>query len=186
MKMVEQKPEFDVDDAVVLLLGADPGPREKAGGIQGITRLEKLVFLLDKETDARSVMTEDPDFEAHNFGPFSQKIYRAIDMLAAAGIVRDSSALSSTNDDQEEAASVIGRDAASAPYSSRDLHLTPTGREYYEALLAELPPQFVAQANELRRRFAGWSLRELLRYVYKNYESYTDNSIIKDEILGGR
>jgi len=183
--MVDTTPEFDVDDAIVLMLGADPGPRERQGEVRGITRLEKLVFLLEKETDAAKLMTEDPDFEAYNFGPFSRKVYQAIDMLSAAGLVEDSAELSRTNDDQIEASRVIGQDAVS-PYSTRDFRLTELGREYYEALSQELPRSVFDQAARLRQRFAGWSLRDLISYVYRNYDSYTENSLIRDDILGER
>lgn len=184
--MVNTKPEFDVDDAVVLMLGADPGPRERKGEVRGITRLEKLVFLLEKETDASSFMTEDPVFEAYNFGPFSRKVYQAIDTLSAAGLIEDSAELSRSNDDQIEATRVIGQDVISTPYSTRDFTLTDLGREYHDALLDELPKSLADQAARLRQRFAGWSLRDLISYVYRNYTTYTENSLIRDEILGER
>jgi hypothetical protein len=181
--MADTPPEFEVDDAVVLMLGADPGPRERRGEVRGITRLEKLVFLLEKETDAAKVMTEAADFEAYNFGPFSRKVYRAIDMLSAAGLVEDSAELSRSNDDQIEAGRVIGQEAT-APYSTRDFKLTDLGAQYYDALLEDLPRSVVEQAAHLRQRFAGWPLRDLISYVYRNYDSYTENSLIRDDILG--
>jgi uncharacterized protein YwgA len=184
--MGDSKPEFDVDDAVVLMLGADPGPRERRGELRGITRLEKLIFLLEKETDAPSFMTEDPAFEAYNFGPFSRKVYQAIDTLSAAGLIEDSVELSRSNDDQIEASKALGQEVISAPYSTRDLTLTDLGKEYYDALLSELPKSLIDQAARLRQRFAGWSLRDLISYVYRNYNSYTEKSLIRDEILGDR
>lgn len=176
--------EFEVDDAVVLLLGADPGGREQQGEIKGVTRLEKLVFLLERETDARDFMTEQADFVAYNFGPFSRRVYSAVDQLVAAGLVADSMQLSATNEDTLEAASALDLGDVQTDYSTRDFQLTPLGREYYDALVSELPDSVVRQANELRGRFSGWRLRDLVRYVYQRYESYTDRSLIRDEILG--
>ena len=44
------KPQFEVDDAIVLILGAPTKAPALKDRLEGITRLEKLVFLLEKET----------------------------------------------------------------------------------------------------------------------------------------
>ena len=67
---------IETDDIIVLLLGAPGGPGP-TGYLAGVTRLEKLVFLLEKETPARSWITELADFRSDKFGPFSAKIYKA-------------------------------------------------------------------------------------------------------------
>lgn len=181
---MDETPEFGVDDAIVLLLGSDPGPAENRGEIQGITRLEKLVFLFERDEKNRAAMTESADFKAYNFGPFSQKVYQAVDMLRAAGLLTDTAEASASNEDQYEVALTVGDDVAPNPYSTRDFRLTPIGRDYYKALLGDLPAETVQKAEELRQRFAGWPLRRLIRYVYQQYEEYTSASLIRDEILG--
>lgn len=180
----EEIPEFEVDDAIVLLLGSPALGSENQGEIRGITRLEKLVFLLEQETAASGHLTEDADFEPYNFGPFSRKVYQAIDTLSAAGLVVDSARLSTSSDDTWEEERVIGNDAGLTPYTTRDFKLTPLGVEYYAALKSELPGEVVSGAETLRAKFAGWSLRALVRYVYEKYERYTENSLIRDDILG--
>lgn len=176
--------EFEVDDAVILLLGSAAGRREATGEVKGITRLEKLVFLLERETDAGKYLTESPAFEAYNFGPFSQKVYQAIDTLVSAGLVEDSAQLSQNNEDTWELNRVIGDDLTAPSYSTRNFRLTELGREYFDALRTELPSTVVNQVGELRKKFSGWPLRELVRYVYERYDSYTQKSLIRDEILG--
>jgi hypothetical protein len=180
----ERTPEFEVDDAIVLLLGSDPGPTERRGEIRGITRLEKLVFLLEREQKVAEALTESADYRAYNYGPFSQKVYQALDMLAAAGLVTDSAEASASNADQFEISRAVGDDAAPSPYSTRDVRLTEDGRAYYKALRAELPAAAVQEAEALRRRFAGWPLRRLIRYVYETYEEFTKNSLIRGEVFG--
>ncbi|WP_314647070.1 hypothetical protein [uncultured Microbacterium sp.] len=175
---------FEVDDAVVLLLGAGSGGREQKAQIKGITRLEKLVFLLERETDAGKILTEDPQFKAYNFGPFSQKVYQAVDKLVAAGLLTDSKRLSRSSEDSWEAASLLGVDDVYTDFSTRDFELTDVGREYYGALTEELPNAVVRQAAELRNRFSGWRLRDLVRYVYERYDQFTEKSLIRDDILG--
>ena len=73
---------IETDDVIVLLLGAPGGP-EAPGNLDDVTRLEKLVFLLEHETPVRSWVTEVAEFRSHKFGPFSAKIYRAVDTLSA-------------------------------------------------------------------------------------------------------
>jgi hypothetical protein len=49
---------FEVDDAIVLLLGAPSKFHNLEGRLEGITRLEKLIFLMEKETPLGEKLTE--------------------------------------------------------------------------------------------------------------------------------
>src|SRR4051812_34877251 len=142
--MPSEPPEIEVDDLVVLLLGA-PGPSGEPGRIEGITRLEKLVFLIEKERKP-AWLTEQADFISHNFGPFSSKIYTAVDTLSAAGLVRDSGSLAESTEDAWETEHVIG-ERPSDPYATRNFELTELGTRYYKALIEELP---TTVSNELQ------------------------------------
>lgn len=174
--------EVEVDDAVVLLLGAPSKTSMTEDRIEGITRLEKLLFLLEHETEVSDLLTEDPEFDSHNFGPFSAKVYHAVDLLAAAGLVVDSAEVSSSTEDTWESDVVLG--IHSDPYATRDISLTPLGRRYYVSLVSELPSETEAEVAELKSRFGSIPLRQLVRYVYKRYPEYTDKSQIRESILG--
>jgi uncharacterized protein YwgA len=184
--VAEEKLPFEVDDAIVLLLGVDPGPKETQGTIQGVTRLEKLVFLLEKEGDSSDWLSTDADFEAYNYGPFSKDVYRAVDVLALAGLVEDSAKNSKSADDTWEEMNVIGNSDPEDAYVTRDFRLTALGQRYFEALKSELPHDDFSKVVQLRKKFAGWPLRALIRYVYRNHDDYTHNSLIRDDILGKR
>lgn len=175
VEMATEEVPFEVDDAVVLLLGAPAKSPSLNGRIEGITRLEKLVFLLDRETDVGKLLTEKPDFVAHNFGPFSAKVYQAVETLKSAGLITDSASLSPTEEDSWESENVIGQEPDSA-YTTRDFDLTPLGRKYYGALVAELPKATERELRTLKDRFAGLPLRQLIRYVYSRYPALTDKS----------
>lgn len=174
---------FEVDDAIVLLLGAPTQHRSLDGKVEGITRLEKLIFLMEKETPLGEELTESPQFEAYNFGPFSQKVYQAIEVLSAAGMILDSATIAKSEEDSWESDEIIG-DLPDNSYTTRDIELTERGREYYSALVEELPLDTVESASNLKNRFGSVSLRQLIRYVYTQYPSYTSKSIIKDQVLG--
>lgn len=173
---------IEIDDAIVLLLGvkADGSP---PGEIKGVTRLEKLVFLLEKETSSTRWLDEDAGFEAYNFGPFSQKVYQAVDMLSAAGLVKDSGSPAPDESDTWEKRNGID-DLVPDPYTTRDFELTERGWRYFDALKTELPPGALDELETFKARFVSLPLRQLVRYVYQRYDEFTKNSIIRDDILG--
>jgi len=176
------QPQFEVDDAIVLILGAPTKYPTLKDRLEGITRLEKLVFLLEKETEVGKLLTEDPDFQAHHFGPFSAKIYHAVEILKAAGLLEETGKLSASPDDSWESAHIILGD--DAQYSTRDFSLTDKGRKYYEALVAELPKDAVRAASKLKDQFGTLPLRQLIRYVYQRHGAFTERSKIREQVLG--
>jgi hypothetical protein len=172
---------IETDDVVVLLLGA-PGGEEPPGHLDGVTRLEKLVFLVERETPVRSWVTEMADFRSHKFGPFSAKIYKAAEALAAYGLLEDSARESDSEEDRWEAVNVLGAELED-PYTTRTFQLTERGMRYYAALIELLPPDAEEVLRKFKERFATLSLRQLVRYVYERYPDFTDKSEIRDQIL---
>lgn len=175
---------IEIDDAIVLLLGT-PAPGSPKGEIRGITRLEKLIFLLEKETNSKAWLQDDAGFEAYNFGPFSQKIYQAVDTLAAAELIRDSSRASNSSMDSWEQREGIGSArATNDPYTTRDFELTDRGWKYFEALKKEMPSNSLDELTAFKTQFSPLPLRQLIRYVYARYEQFTTKSLIRDDVLG--
>jgi hypothetical protein len=174
---------LETDDAIILLLGAPGATERDRGRIEGITRLEKLLFLMEMETEATSWLKEKADFSADNFGPFSSKAYQEIETLTSYGLITDSATLSESAEDSWESEHIIG-ETPSEPYATRNFALTEKGERYYRKLLEMLPPEAEAVVSELKRRFGSIPLRRLIRYVYQRYPAFTENSIIRDEILG--
>jgi hypothetical protein len=172
---------IETDDLVVLMLGAPSPSGQQSGRIEGITRLEKLVFLIEKER-APKWLTENAGFVSHNFGPFSSKIYTAVDTLVAAGLLKDSGSLAASTEDAWETENIIG-EQMSDPYATRNFELTERGRRYYDALIKELPAGVEEELASFKARFATLPLRQLIRYVYERHPDFTDKSIIRDDVL---
>lgn len=172
---------IEVDDAIVMILGAPSDAPALQGKIEGITRLEKLVFLLQKESEIGSLLTEDPAYRPDNFGPFSVKVYQAVETLAAADLITDSAEISESTEDTWESSQLLGTEPD--PYATRNFTLTTRGKKYYSVLIDELPPDTERFLAQLKTRFAPLPLRQLIRYVYTKYPEFTGNSLIKDDIL---
>lgn len=171
---------LETDDAIVLLLGAGSGESDR---LDGVTRLEKLIFLLERETPVQNWITEKADFHSWKFGPFSSKVYEAADTLSVAGMIRDSASSAGTSEDRWEALNALVDERDLDPYTTRTFELTERGRRYYDALLKELPHDAEKTLTDFKSKFARLPLRQLVRYVYEQYPQYTDKSEIRNEIL---
>jgi uncharacterized protein len=177
----------EIDDVVVLLLGAPSSASALWGCLEGITRLEKLVFLLERETSLAAYLSEDADFIAFNFGPFSLKVYQEVETLVAAGLLTDSARQSEDTADAWERLAAIDAAGELRPadaYTTRSFALTDLGRRYYDVLASQLSPKAVDELSGFKDRFAMLPLRQLVRYVYENYPEFTERSLIRDDILG--
>jgi hypothetical protein len=181
-RMSDTTEPLETDDAIVLVLGA-PGGKERKGYLEGVTRLEKLIFLLERETPVRDWMTEKADFSSYRFGPFSSKVYEAADTLAAAGLIRDSASRATDVEDRWESVTALMDERDVDPYTTRTFELTDRGAKYYGALLKELPPEAEDVLASFKKRFGRLPLRQLVRYVYERYPEFTDKSEIRDDIL---
>lgn len=180
--MPARTPVLETDDAIVLVLGS-PGGSERPGYLDGVTRLEKLIFLLERETPVREWMTDKADFRSYRFGPFSSKVYEAADTLAAAKLIRDSASQAGSVEDRWESVTALMDERDVDPYTTRTFELTDRGKNYYAALLSELPPNAEQVLEDFKSRFARLPLRQLVRYVYERYPQFTDRSEIRDDIL---
>lgn len=178
-----QEPRLETDDAIVLLLGAPGGDRARPGYLEGVTRLEKLIFLLERETPVRDWLTDDADFRSWRFGPFSSKVYQAADTLAAAELIRDSATNASNSEDRWESFTGLMDERDIDPFTTRTFELTDRGKRYYAALLRETPVNAEKVLSEFKERFGSLPLRQLVRYVYERYPQFTDKSEIRDQVL---
>jgi len=184
---VVSKPTIETDDVIVLLLGVPSQVSRLQGRLEGITRLEKMIFLLERETNLRFYLTEDANFVAYNFGPFSPKIYQDVETLEAAGLLQDSAIPTDDTTDSWERLTAIDALEDTRPddaFVARDFALTDLGHRYYKAIASQLPQDALEELARFKDSFASIPLRRLVHYVYKNYPDYTEQSLIRDDILG--
>ena len=175
LSAVAESVSLEIPDLVLLLIHRAGG----RAGFSGVTRLEKLLFLLDRE-GSLTESTEVPHFEAYKYGPFSQDVYDALEFLRSIDLME-----ADESDDRDETAEMneLAPDVA-APYAAKRLRLTPRGLKVVAKLMASAPPTTLAAIDSVVSSYGRMPLRELIEYVYRKYPSYTSKSLIRRQVLG--
>jgi len=212
MNNVQEKAHVRIGarDLLLLLIGLNDSGA--TGGMGGITRIQKLVYLLEAEEQIRPEGDEFK-FVAYKAGPYSPRIYDDLELLENLGFIRrsgvdarDESEIAAVTEASEpEKAEVdltfeqlMGPDDVMATaddeisptadsYKESRFYLTETGKQRMEKLLANHDYQpFVRGIRKVKSRFAKYALNDLLYYVYTRYPSMTTESEIKEKVLRRR
>jgi len=129
--------------------------------IEGRTRLQKLLFLIQKraESDSESGIEQGYEFIAYDYGPFSKEIYDDIERLSRRGLIKE--------DPKKLDDGVI----------KYDYKLTEKGEAIAaeRGLLDDLPEIF----NEVIAEFGDEELDEIIDHVYSEYPEYAENSVLQ-------
>jgi hypothetical protein len=187
---------------LMLLLGLE-GATVSAKGIGGITRLQKLLFLLWKEAGIQEVETGF-EFKPYKAGPYSRKLYDELELLENLGFIQSQVQGEATEaeaveleelsfdqlmgDDASAFQDVTTRGEATTAdtFEERRFTLTKQGLDTVKSLLQK--PDVKPFADGIRRiksKFANYSLQDLLYHVYTKYddEGWTSESEIRDKVL---
>lgn len=169
--------------------------------IEGITRLEKLLFLLKKEQGFLSNVKPEDDFNffAFRMGPWTNEVYDEVDFLESLGLLeREKDSRSSPADnasfnefnaslkdlfsesilDKYQKTQLVNDDKS----ISEVFKLTDLGREKALLLWNKLTEDEKRAIQDIKQKFNQLSLKQLLRYVYKKYPEYATESEIKDSL----
>lgn len=170
-------------DLILLLLAAPTKHAELQFRCNGITRLEKLLFLVEQETTLKDEIDETFPFEAYHYGPYSKQVYDAVDMLESLQLLDERRVQATSALDLGEELEILDEfDRNEDEYIERQLFLTRDGRDVAGVLSRQLSPKGKEALTEVKDRYGGMSLRSLLRYVYSSYPDYTTKSRIRDRI----
>jgi uncharacterized protein YwgA len=192
-------PSISRHNLTLLLLGVD-AEGVVTEGLGGMTRLQKYLFLLEKE---RLIVPsgEGFAFEPYKAGPYSSKLYDDLEFLENLGYVESEITAESTDEETAEIEELSFDDlmgdgseetdgerydgfGASDAYEERRFILTEEGRTKVQELLARDEYKPVIDAvRKVKSRFAKHSLSDLLYYVYTKYPEMTVESEIKDKVL---
>jgi len=182
-------PEISSKNLVLLMLGVakDPSPCDK--GINGITRLQKLLFLLENEGSIERI-GHAYRFEPYKAGPYSPAIYDDLEFLENLGFINSETSGVAT---EEEAADLdftfdelMADEDLKTPdaYDEKRFTLSTEGIKKVKSLLAS--DQYRPVADSIRRiksKYGNYSLNDLLYYIYTKYPEMTTESEIKEHVL---
>ena len=180
--------ELDCEDIILLIIEANERLLGK-NGLSGITRLEKLLFLLEKETEFEGIALLFP-FQAYNFGPFSIEVYEAIDFLEGCELITVSekaypsyyaSAGEAKLVSEIEDTSIEDSDATKEQNLAKEkiFRLTDNGRIVAKKLRLFLCQKSSKDSKDLDMivlRFSPLPLNQLIRYVYRQYPDMATES----------
>lgn len=141
--------------------------------IRGVTKIQKLLFLIEQETEFFTEYKDDIafNFAPYKMGPFSEAVYEEIHFLLQLG------AIEATPMNDDPLAGVDDNDL-----SNKEFSITPKGKKIASQLVDILEPEFQAEITELVETYGDLSLRELLEVVYSSYPGFAIKSEIKDEL----
>ena len=193
-------------DLLLLLIGLDDAPAGE--GLGGITRIQKLLYLLESEEHIHPT-GEGFKFEPYKAGPYSPRIYDDLELLENLDYIRrsakdDEFEVATEASDPEKAEVDLTFDQLMGPedvltsgtdeiaptadsYEEARYYLTESGKRRMEELLANKNYKpFVEGIRKVKSRFAKYSLNDLLYYVYTRHPSMTTESEIKEKVLRRR
>jgi len=174
-------------DLLVLLLYAKGQTGKRNEEIKGITRLEKLMFLLIKEGSYEEILAQEITFEAYDFGPYSAELYDLLESLNMMSIVKI----------REEKTSNI-KDIIDMYYAEAEGQIEETAEkmEIYsltenrgikiakKLLNVRVTSEEFNRIEEIKAKYNTLNLDDLLKYVYRTYPQSTKKSKIIERILG--
>ena len=131
--------------------------------IEGRTRLQKLVFLMQKqleETGENPLQSQNYEFIAYDYGPFSKELYEDLDATIERNMVES---------EQES----IGEDKDKYVYE-----IKTDGEQWVENQLSkEAAQRILTLAEEIKEEYGSVYLSDLIDEVYSQYPEYAENSI---------
>lgn len=167
--------------------------------IFGAVRLTKMMFLFNKEiSEALKKKNIDcgklPDFIPYNFGPFSKDVYEQIELFSNIGFIKVTDIKTVEDmgelDDWEESPFIDETVEQENGYIRQErkyfkYEIESLGIHFVEEkLLPELMPEQKEILERFKSKITSLSPKQILKYVYTKYPDFTENSLIKDEVLG--
>ena len=177
--MPEQFGQLEKEDVLLLLLYSMSGEEAKKS-VASITRLEKMMYLLQEETAFSGKLQDKFEYEPWKFGPFSQGIYESLDLLFSLDLL-DIEVRELPNYAEyieRDKLELIGMEEEE-PVIEKVFSLTDRGRRVAEKLKNTLMDKEWKEFLNLKRRFEKVPLTALIQYVYQQYPATTSASVLE-------
>lgn len=140
--------------------------------VEGVTKLQKLLFLIEQETEFFGAYQEDIAFEfaPYKMGPFSEHVYEEIEFLLSLNAI------------ESEPLDQRFPNVDDSTVAEKQFSITPKGRKIAAELEKQLEVEYREELQTVVGRYNQMALTELLEYVYQEYPAYAAESEILDEL----
>jgi hypothetical protein len=182
------KTQIDSEDILLLIFDAYHRLFDKAS-FNGVTRLEKLVFLLGAEGGVPEVDTLFA-FRPYKFGPYSKTLYESAEFLQSLDLVRaEEKPYYSyfTAEEAEEFDRDIDpeREVEAPPPDGfeRLFFLTETGcivAQKLRTIWAQEYPSYLREIDGIVGKYGNLPLNQIIRYVYRRFPKMAEKSVHRE------
>ncbi|MDD5327166.1 MAG: hypothetical protein PHY02_05045 [Phycisphaerae bacterium] len=171
-------------DLLLVLLFAPGKDKQFAEAIEGITRLQKLMFLLQQGKGPQTLikLAEEYGYKPYKMGPYSENLREDIDNLIAAGIVKTERLKYLINDDTDGDDAGCDLCEESKEVESLKFSLTEKGKKAGKELWESLNKKEQNGLSEFKSFFCSLTLRQLLIFVYDKFPKYAEKSEIRRKL----
>ncbi len=176
-------------DLLLILLYARGKIGTHAEPIEGITRLQKLLFLLQQGIGPKQLVEEAEayDYKSYKMGPYSEQLRRDLEELESAGIVVTKRLNYWLPDDgdglPEKGVDFDPPTRETKRVESYRFSLSPDlGHRIGKELWDSLGPKDREELAGFKAFFNSLSLRQLLIFTYEKYPEFTEASTIKKQL----
>lgn len=129
--------------------------------VEGRTRLQKMIFLTQKQLEDPDCFNEGYDYFPYDYGPFSKELYEDIDNLVEEGVIEE-------REETEE-------DGKKKYY----YELTSEGKDTLEEKLQEEGSDSILdKIDEIKSQYNKMDLSELLDKIYAKYPDFAEESVL--------
>ena len=176
-------------DLILVLLYAKGVTGKDCEPIEGITRLQKFIFLLNQGRGPGKLVeiAKEYEYEPYKMGPYSNELRDDLETLISLGLVNTEKLtywIPDDLDDEEEAIKTIkaGIDDEYKKVESYKYCLSDNGENEGKGLCDSLTSKTREALIEFKTFFNSLSLRQLLIFVYDHFPSYTRKSEIRKNL----
>lgn len=163
-----------IKDLMVLLLHATD--RRGHDRVRGITRLQKLLFVVEQKLAAQG------GFYAYNYGPFNEAVNDSARALRLTGFLRGGERIGSGPPSFAEMMStVVERSGPRDEPSAEEFALNERGHEAADRL-RQSSRAYDALYQYIRTIRQEWDTSELIERVYEEWPKYAEKSVIREEV----
>ncbi len=181
---------FNRGQLLLMLLAARGYKSLEGEAIQGTTRLQKLLFLVEEEGKLKATDGPDFEFEPWKFGPVSKGLYDDLEKLENLGLLESEPVSAPSSPELDEYGlsydDLMGDEGSQALETSeeKNYRLTTQGLEWvHNQVKDKKQVEEFERIRRIKEKYGALSLQDLLHYVYTKYPSMTTASEIRARVL---